>query len=771
LKTADLRPNNIPVELTSFVGRNKELDEIKSLLGTSRLLTLAGTGGTGKTRLAVRAGADVIDEFEDGVWLTELAPLVDPSLIINTIAASLNIKEEGGRKITDIVIDFLKDKEIFLILDNCEHVIKECSLIVQTLLNKCPKLKILCSSREPLNLSGEKVFHVPTLSLPEPKEVYTVESVRNNEAVRLFEDRAKAVKDNFEITEGNAYAVVQLCRRLDGIPLAIELAAARIKVLSVEKILDNISNRFQLLSKGSRTALPRQQTLRALIDWSYDLLSEKEKLFFASLSVFSGGWNIETAEKICVDDNIDKSEVLELMSNLIDKSLVVSKEKNGAIRYSMFETIRQYSNEKLTNKNEIYRRYFKYYFHLVKKELHNLDTANEINWEAEMIIELDNVRSAMKWSMENLPVESSKFVEVVVQYLETKGNYVEAFDVLKKLFSMNVKIDASIRAGLSVDAGYIANQLGENEIAEKFLIEGLEYFRSVGNNVKTAEALITYGIIFYTKGDSEIAIKYSEEGLKLLEGTNEKEMIADVKSNIASYQSGSGNMEISLKLIEEAIEIYRELNNKVRLTKLLISKGGVYLQNGDLEKAVNCFEEGLILLEVLNDQHTLAITLYNLGNVNFTQKKYSESMNFYERAMAKSKEFGNTGVYDRSQIKLGEIFLAQNENDKAKKIFVNSLKDFNRHSEKLKLCLAINGLAKYYFYEKNYEMAARFFFLTDRISEDMNFRFSKSRLDENKLILDEIKTKLPRSKFDALLDEVMLFDLDNASTIALELSD
>jgi len=769
LKTLDARPNNLPIQLTSFIGREKEMQEIKNKLSGTRMITLLGPGGTGKTRLSMQTGADLIDDFINGVCITELASLTDPDLISITIARSLKISEQPGQGAEITLVNHLKDKELLLILDNCEHLIEPCAHTVEKLLQNCQQLKIIATSREALRINGETIYSVISLSFPTQKQRYSPEELSRFEAVRLFIERAHSANVNFRVSEENAEALSRICYQLDGIPLAIELAAARIKVLTVEKICDKLNDRFRLLKGGNRTALPRQQTLKALIDWSYDLLTEKEKIFFTYLSVFSGGWSLNAAEKICVDENINEEEVMELMSNLTDKSLVVSTVNEGTAGFTMLESIREYSNEKLPGTSEIYMKHFEYYHDLVKSG-DNIVPVNEMAWEKEMISGIDNIRAAMKWSMENIPEESVKFVFKVAQFLELKGNYREALDLLVKLFGLNIKIDDTLKAEAYVNAAFMSCHMDEIENAEKYVIDGLEYFRSTGNTEKTAAALSIYGMIRFLEGDTENAIKYSEESLKLLENNSSNFLSVDVKGNLAAYYSGSGDAEKSMKLLEEVTEYHRENDNKKQLTQSLISIGGVYYQNGDLERAVKCYEEGLTLLEELNDQYTLSVTLYNLGNVNFTQKKYSESLSFYERAMTISKEYGNMGVYDRSHIKLGEIFLIRNENAKAKKIFIDSLKSLNRYSEKLKLNLGIYGLAKYFFNEKDYETAAKLFFLTERISENINFRFSKSRLDEKKLIIDEIRSNLPDNKIELLHDEVQLFEIENAAEIALKMS-
>ena len=346
LKTLESFPNNLPIQLTSFIGRESEMAEVKQLLFNTRLLTLIGPGGTGKTRLSLRVGADLLQSFTDGVWLAELAPLADASLIPQTIAAVLGLRELPNMPLINIVTDYLRAKHLLLILDNCEHLIEACAKLSADLLRVCPELKIIASSREALGINGETVYRVPSLSLPAPAQV-TREALMESESVRLFIERAIAAQSKFKLTDQNAFAVAQICHRLDGIPLALELAAARIAVFSPEQISSRLDDRFKLLTGGSRTALERHQTLRALIDWSYDLLSIEERTLLRQLSVFAGGWTFESAETVC-----SGLDVLNGLAQLVNKSLVIVDNQLDRRRYSLLETIRQYARDKLLEAQE-----------------------------------------------------------------------------------------------------------------------------------------------------------------------------------------------------------------------------------------------------------------------------------------------------------------------------------------------------------------------------------------------------------------------------------
>src|SRR5689334_15648591 len=352
IKTLDIVHHNLPAQMTSFIGRERELTEIKEALRAHRLVTLIGSGGAGKSRLSLQVGRALLDQFSDGVWLVELAPVTDPSLVPQTLLATLNLREDSLRSNTDILIDHLRSKTILLLLDNCEHLVEACAQIAEILLRACPNLRILASSRESLGIEGEVTYRVPSLETPSPTALPSLDQLEKVDSIELFLERATTAKPGFMLTKENAPSVAQICFRLDGIPLAIELAASRVKVLSPEQIASRLDDRFRLLTGGSRTALPRQQTLRAMIDWSYSLLSEQEKILFRRLAVFVGGWTLEAAESICGEEG-DGSDILDLLTRLVDKSLVFIEETRGEIRYHRLETIRQYSREKFFETDEV----------------------------------------------------------------------------------------------------------------------------------------------------------------------------------------------------------------------------------------------------------------------------------------------------------------------------------------------------------------------------------------------------------------------------------
>ena len=394
LRSLENTPNNLTQQLNSFVGRERELAEIKQMLASNRLVTLLGMGGIGKSRLSTQLAADVLDDFPDGVWFVELAALTDPSLVPQAVASVLGVKEEAGRPVIDALTKYVQDVHVLIILDNCEQVVHGCADLSKRLLQAGPQVKILTSSRDYLQIAGEAVYHLPTLSVPDAQQRIDVETLIQHEAVRLFVDRASAARRDFSLNDQNATSVVDICRRLDGIPLAIELAAARVRALTVDTIAARLNDRFRLLVTGDQTVLPRQRTLRALIDWSYDLLTEAERILFQRLSVFAGGWTLEAAEAVCADERLPESDVLDLLTHLVEKSLVVL-EVNG--RYRMLDTVRHYALEKAAESGEeapARARHLEFFLALAERARPELAGAEQGTWLGRLDLDHENLLSA-----------------------------------------------------------------------------------------------------------------------------------------------------------------------------------------------------------------------------------------------------------------------------------------------------------------------------------------------------------------------------------------
>ena len=415
--------NNLPAPLTSFIGRARELRKLSTLLPVTRLITLTGAGGTGKTRLGLALATAAVDAYADGVWLAELAPLSDPAALPPLLLTILGLHEEASRPALTTLVNALRDKRLLLVLDNCEHLIDACAHLAEAVLQHAPEVQILATSREALGIGGELAWRVPSLQTPDLKVIHSLDELADYEAVRLFVDRAALAMPGFALTATHAVAVQQICSQLDGIPLAIELAAARVKVLSPEEIATRLSDRFRLLTGGSRTALLRHQTLRALIDWSHQLLTAPEKTVLRRLSVFAGGWTMEAAEAVCQGDKIATQEVLEVLSRLVDKSLVVVAQYDGVTRYQMLETIRQYAAEKLEEAGEgvaVRDNHLDYFMSLgerVEPQLGTMATVDQVLIFKRLERDLDNVRHVLDWAMETGQTEKGLRLILVVSNL------------------------------------------------------------------------------------------------------------------------------------------------------------------------------------------------------------------------------------------------------------------------------------------------------------------------------------------------------------------
>jgi predicted ATPase/class 3 adenylate cyclase len=404
LVTTITHPHNLPLQLTSFIGREREIGEVVDLVGKNRLVTLTGSGGVGKTRLSIRAAENLIDQFPDGIWFVELARLADPSLLVQTIAQTIGLREDSKYSFQDVLTSFLRNRRVLIVLDNCEHLLEACAEISADLLKGCPQVKLLTSSREALGIAGERTFLVPALNLPSMEEI-KFDQLQDYDAVKLFIARAQEVLPVFRITPENAHTIARICQRLDGVPLALEMAAARMNMLTTEQLVSRLDNAFRLLTGGSRTALPHHQTLQAVIDWSYQLLDEPERKLIRRLSVFAGNFSLEGAEHICAIDGLDDWEILDLLASLVDKSIVnVDRELGGETRYYLLEIVRQYMRHKLYDAGEseqIRDRHLSYYATLTEEAYPHIHGAGRLEWTARLKWEYDNLREALEWAFKD----------------------------------------------------------------------------------------------------------------------------------------------------------------------------------------------------------------------------------------------------------------------------------------------------------------------------------------------------------------------------------
>lgn len=577
--------NNLPSQPTSFVGRDQELEEAIKLVSGSRLLTVTGVGGSGKTRLALQAATSLLDAFPDGVWFVELAPVAEPDGVARAIAATLGVREQSGQTLEDVLIDHLRYLELLLILDNCEHLLDPSAWIAQRLLAAAPRIRILATSREMLGVAGEVPYHLRSMGFPDMNE--PAEVISRFDAVRLFTARAEAVRSGFRVTSENARAVASLCHRLDGMPLAIELAAARLRILSPEQIASRLDDRFRLLTGGSRTALPRQQTLQAAIDWSYDLLDEQEKVLFERLSVFQGGFTLEAAEAVCASPPLEAHRVLDLLSHLVDKSLVVAAEGRDGVRYRMLETLRQYGRERLAGGDtEVVREAHALYFRdFAETALPHVRGVDEIVWQERLEIDHDNLRQALRWSIDAGRTDLAQgLAGTLYRFWMIRHYSEEGREWLEQAVNLGpADQDSWGRAHLG--AGTLALLHGDLEESRRHLEIALATLRQGNHPELTMAAIHNLAMAAVRRGDYEVGAKLVAEELATAEARNDLQSMAFASQELASLANATGDIEKGGRLLDAAVQYAEKTGSMEMLSNGLTTAFFEALFVDDLDRA------------------------------------------------------------------------------------------------------------------------------------------------------------------------------------------
>ena len=613
--------NNLPQQMTSFIGREAAIEDVKGLLKTSRLLTLTGSGGSGKTRLSLQVAAEMLDGEGDGVWFVELAPLAEDTLVPQTVANVLGVKEEMGKTILQSLVEHLKSKRILILLDNCEHLVNAAAQLADTLLKQCPNIILLATSREVLNIAGETQYRVPPLALPNPKQIQTVESLSQYEAVRLFIARALQAQTSFAVTNENAPALAQLCVQLDGIPLAIELAAARVRSLSVEEINGKLDNRFRLLTGGLRTALPRQQTLRALIDWSYDLLNEQEKAFLCRLSVFAGGWVLAAAEQVGVtengEDGIEAWEVLALLTSLVDKSLVVA-DTAVPTRYRLLETMRQYTHEKLWERDDAeatQNRHLAFYVELMTEAKPKMKGADALAWFDRLEAEQDNLRAALAWAITDGKIESGlRIAAVMERFWRVRGPLSEGRAISIRLLNQaDASISPVVMANALNGAGILAQFQGDYREALELYERAKALWEEVNDLHGVASTLNNMGMIASALSDWAQSRQVTEEALAINRRISNRQSEAINLNNLGILAMRQQDYATAQTYLETALHINREEGMREWETGNLLNMGMAALLQGEHTRASECLKQALTISREVDYKILIAETLGAFG--------------------------------------------------------------------------------------------------------------------------------------------------------------
>lgn len=734
--------NNLPTQLTSFIGRERELREAKEKLKSARLLTLIGPGGTGKTRLSLQLAAEALPDFSDGVWLVEMAPLADPALILQTIASVLNVRAQMGMQLKDIVIDYLRAKNLLLILDNCEHLVEACAQMTDHFLHHAPNMKIIASSREALGIGGETVYRVPSLSLPNQAEA-SREALAGIASIQLFVERARAANPKFDLTEKNASSVAQICRRLDGIPLALELAAARVTVFPAEQIASRLDDRFKLLTGGSRTALPRQQTLRALIDWSYDMLSEDERALLRRLSVFAGGWVFEAAESICND-----LDVLNLLTQLVNKSLVTMDEEGDEPRYRLLETVRQYARDKLMEAGEaeqMRNRHLDYFVQLTEIAEQELLESTALTWVNRLEEEYDNLRAAFEWGMENNVLAVLKMAYSLQYFWYRRGYETEGCKWVKEALERLQSLPA-VEGDPSISSG----------ARERMTV--------------AAKAWQAMAFLASSQGDFSNAIAASRKCEELARQTGDKRLLATVLAfGASSKMMSGGDPAYANEVMDEVLSIAREADDPFALSMAYGMIGMHLLWNDpDPTKGNEYVSKGLALLKNTPHHFWQTMFLFGLGMMARFQGRFDEARERFTPLLAVFRDMGDQRRTNMIHSECAHMERLEGRHDKAESMYRETILEWQRLGHRAAVA---NQLECFAFIAKVHEQPERAIKLlgaAEGLREIIKIPMSEMEQVEYDREEADLKVNLGEKEFTSLWAEGKSMTMEQAIQFVLE---
>jgi len=677
LQSLDTLPNNLPRKLTSFIGREREIREVKRAVVESTLFTIVGIGGAGKTRLALQVAADLLAQCLHGAWVVELAPVSDPKQIPQAVAAALGIREYPGLTLRDSLMEYLAGRELLLVMDNCEHLIAGVVEFVEAVIAAAPRVRILCTSREPLGIPGERVWRIPPLALPAAGRRPDIAALSKTEAVRLFVERARAVAPEFELTPATAATVARICVRLDGIPLAIELAAARVRVLSVAQIAERLDDRFRLLAGASRTALPHQQTLRAAMDWSYDLLTEPERALLRRLAVFAGGWTLEAAESICGDDGtagVGGEAILDLLTRLVDKSLV-EVESGTAPRYRMLETVRQYGWEKLAAADELSAvrdRHLTWFAALAETASRYLQGPQQKTWLDRLDGERDNFRAALAWAMESAPEQALALTAALWRWSYLRGYLSIGADLTEQTLRI-APAPTPARLEALNGAAVLTNATGNYRRAGELAAETIALARTFGDQRGAASGRLVLATAALGEGDFTRAGLLAEQALAGFRTAGDRWGQALALSVLGDESLNRGEYERAMELYEESVAIFREVGDAWGVAHSQRGSGYAARLQGDYDLAVSIQAASLAQARELGDRTGIGYSLVQLGFLQWRQGDYDRAAAVLAESLAVFREAGNQrGVADALSV-LGLVEEYQGNHKEAEEIINESL--------------------------------------------------------------------------------------------------
>jgi len=698
--------HNLPHSLTSFIGRQEELDEIANLVVDHRLVTLTGAGGIGKTQLCLQVGRRLVKAFPDGVWLIELAPVTDPALVPQIVANALGLWESPSQSFFDQLLDFLQSKDCLLILDNCEHLIDAAAQFIHSVLQACSEVKIIATSRETLDVSGEWAFLVQPLSFPKDDQILSISGWEQFDAMRLFVERARQVFPDYQVIPENLVPMVQICQRLDGIPLALELAAARVKVLTVEQIASRLEDRFHLLTESSRTAPERQQTLRATVDWSWKLLSDIEQEIMPRLSVFAGGMDLTAVETICAGNGIDTGDILDLLTELVNKSMLIARREQGQeTRYKLLETIRQYAREQLVKAGmevKFRDRHLEYFKQMGEQAEAGLTGPDQVTWQNQVDRELDNIRVALGWALVN-DVNTGLQLSVALwrfwrnRFVREGERWISQFLAYPDIVKPDIKAKALWARG-RLNFTQLNFDLGRTLVKDS-----LALYLEIGDQWGIARCLLTLGYW----GEKSLVL----ESLDIFKALGDKLGIADTLVYLGSFE-GNRNYEQALVYLEESRLLYHELGNMVGVAHVLSLIGQLSIWKGDYEFGRLRLEESLAIHESLGLKRFSQLWM-NLGNLYFRLGYYQQACSFLEKSISISQKNGKITQSYWAFAHLGYVFLHQGELVKARENFIHTMQQFKVGGNIIGVVYSLEGLASLAVNQRQMVKATRIIGWTD----------------------------------------------------------
>ena len=639
--------NNLPAQLSRFIGRDAVLAEVRRLIGAFRLITLTGPGGVGKTRTGLQVAAELLDGSGDGVWFADLAPLLDPDLVVATVANVLGIRGDPARPV-DTLVEAIGGRSMLILLDNCEHVIGTCAKLADALLRNCPNVAILATSREPLGIDGERVHRIPSLGMPADDD--DSDTIRDAEAVRLLIDRAAQHGVTLGWDERSAAVASRICRRLDGIPLAIELAAARLRAISVIELEARLDQRFSILTGGSRAALPRQQTLLAMVDWSWELLHASERHVLARLSVFAGGFDLAAAEAVTWGEGVRPEEVISLLGALVDKNLVQFDDTGtGPARYRLLETVRQYGARQLeagspAAAHDARVAHRDHYLALAQAAAPRLVAPDQAQWLDRLDLELGNLRAAIAYCLEREdPAPGIALASSLEVFWRARGHATEGADALARLLGLPTAQEATLpRARGLATAAYLSQNAGRYANAEQFCAESLAIAQLAGDDYLVARLMHTCAYVLLRQGHRAAALPLIERGLGLARRLEAVHLTARLLAARSYALDVQGDYAAAARDAAEALSLYRQAGDRRESGTILGNLGYTELSTGDLSPARSHLIESLDIARVLNDSYGVVYGTFNLGLAEYlggsasaAEDLFTESFNLARRVMTK----------------------------------------------------------------------------------------------------------------------------------------